>query len=153
MADSFRKRVHGAVTGSRNTPLIHPIRRRALTAKLLLALLPLGAAACRETPPDTTPPDIIRQIVMKKWAIEPSRIEVPQGDRVELIINSTDVEHGIAVPRLGIREPVQPGRPTIVRFRAQNAGTYAMTCSVLCGRGHDQMTGQIVITPRPTPSR
>lgn len=85
---------------------------------------------------------------MKKWAIEPRRIEVPVGDEVELDITSADVEHGIAVPGLGIREPVQPGRSTVIRFRAKAAGTYAMSCSVLCGKGHDQMTGEIVVTPR-----
>ena len=84
---------------------------------------------------------------MKKWAIVPSRVEVPQGKEIELIVSSMDVEHGIAVPGLGIREPVQPGRPTIVKFLAKQAGSYPMKCSVLCGRGHDQMTGEIVILP------
>jgi cytochrome c oxidase subunit 2 len=83
---------------------------------------------------------------MKKWAIEPSRIEVPQGDEVELVVTTTDVEHGIAIPGLDIREPVQPGRPTIVRFKARTAGTYPMSCSILCGTGHKQMTGVIVVT-------
>ena len=81
-------------------------------------------------------------------AIEPRRIEVPEGDVVELDITSTDVEHGIAVAGLGIREPVQPGRPTVVRFRAKTTGTYVMSCSVLCGKDHDQMTGEIVVSPR-----
>jgi|HubBroStandDraft_1064217.scaffolds.fasta_scaffold79384_2 cytochrome c oxidase subunit 2 len=120
---------------------------------LLFALLSsFTLTACRATPQDTTPPDIIRQVVMKKWAILPSRIEVPQGKEIELIVTSSDVEHGIAIPGLGIREPVQPGRTTVVRFRAKAAGTYPMKCSILCGRGHDQMTGQIVITPAPTAS-
>jgi cytochrome c oxidase subunit 2 len=110
-------------------------------------LLPLAAAGCRQAPADTAPPDVIRQIVMKKWAIVPSRIEVQEGKEVELIVTSADVEHGIAIPKLGIREPVQPGRPTIVRFRAKAAGVYSMRCSVLCGRGHDQMTGEVVVTP------
>lgn len=114
-------------------------------------LLPLIMQGCRQAPQDNTPADVIKQIVMKKWAIVPNRIEVPQGDEVELVVTSTDVEHGIAVPKLGIREPVQPGMPTIVKFRAKKAGVYPMHCSVLCGRGHDQMTGVIVVTP-PAPA-
>ena len=113
---------------------------------MMALLLPLGVG-CKDAPRDTAPPDIIRQVIMKKWAIVPNRIEVPQGDQVELVVNSTDVEHGIEIPRLGIREPVQPGRPTIVRFKAKTPGSYPMKCSVLCGRGHDQMTGVIVVTP------
>jgi cytochrome c oxidase subunit II len=119
---------------------------------LLLLFTSAGATACKESPADTAPPDVIRQVVMKKWAILPDRIELPQGKEVELVVTSTDVEHGIAVPALGIREPVQPGRPTIVRFKATKAGNYPMHCSILCGRGHDRMTGEIVITPAPAAS-
>jgi cytochrome c oxidase subunit II len=115
---------------------------------LMMLLLPLLAIGCRQE--DKTPPDVIKQITMKKWEIFPNRIEVPQGEEIELVVNSTDVEHGIAILALGVSEPVQPGRPTIVKFRAKKPGTYAMRCSVLCGRGHNQMTGELVITPVPT---
>jgi cytochrome c oxidase subunit 2 len=86
---------------------------------------------------------------MEKWEINPARLEIPKGARVELVVTSTDVEHGIAVPGLGINEPVQPEHPAVVRFLAQTPGTYPMHCSVLCGRGHDKMTGAIVITANP----
>jgi cytochrome c oxidase subunit 2 len=84
---------------------------------------------------------------MKKWEIDPARVEVPQGARVELVVTSVDIEHGIAVPGLDINEPVQPEHPAVIRFLAQTPGTYPMRCSVLCGRGHNQMVGEIVITP------
>ena len=112
---------------------------------LLVAL-----AGCRHTPTYVGPPDTILHIIMKKWVIVPNRIQVPQGAKVELIVTSADVEHGIAVPGLAINEPVQPGRTTVVRFLAQTPGVYRMHCSVLCGRGHDQMTGEIVIEANPT---
>jgi cytochrome c oxidase subunit II len=151
MTDSFRKRAHGTVAIFSNSTSIYPIRRRRVRAKLALAsLLPLLMSACRHAPEDDAPPDVIRQVVMKKWSIVPGRIEVQQGQEVELVVTSADVEHGIAIPKLDIREPVQPGRPTVVRFRAANVGTYPMRCSVLCGRGHDQMTGVIVVAA-PTP--
>jgi heme/copper-type cytochrome/quinol oxidase subunit 2 len=86
---------------------------------------------------------------MKKWAIVPDRIVIPQGSRVELVVSSTDVEHGIAVPALGINEPIQPAKPAVVRFLAETPGSYPMHCSILCGRGHDKMTGVIVIAPAP----
>lgn len=84
---------------------------------------------------------------MKKWVIVPNRIEIPQGAHVELIVSTADVEHGLAVPALDINEPVQPGKPAVIRFLALKPGTYPMHCSILCGRGHDQMTGVIVIEP------
>jgi cytochrome c oxidase subunit II len=151
MADSFRKRARGVVTDACSSSSTHPKWGWGGRAKLLMLLLLLLPGAlwtgCRKSPEDNTPPDVIKQVVMKKWSIEPERIEVPEGAEVELVVTSTDVEHGIAIPKLGIREPVQPGRPTIVRFRAKSSGTYAVSCSVLCGKGHKDMTGVIVVTP------
>jgi len=114
-----------------------------------LLLLMIGCG--KTTPAYAGPPDTVRQIIMKKWEIDPNRVEVPQGARVELVVTSTDVEHGIDVPGLGIREPVQPEHPAVIRFLAETPGVYPMSCSVLCGRGHGKMTGVIVITPRSTP--
>jgi cytochrome c oxidase subunit II len=118
-------------------------------AFLVLLGLTFSMTGCgRKTPTYAGPPDTIRQIVMKKWEIDPARVEVREGAHVELVVTSTDVEHGIAVPGLGINEPVQPEHPAVIRFLAQMPGIYPMHCSVLCGRGHDRMIGEIVITPR-----
>ncbi len=104
-------------------------------------------SGCRKkTPSFDGPPDTVRQIVMRKWEIVPNRVFIPQGARVELVVSSTDVEHGLAVPGLGINEPVQPEHPAVIRFLAQTPGTYPMHCSIACGRGHDRMIGEIVIT-------
>lgn len=119
----------------------------------VLAVILIGSlAGCRHTPTYSGPPNLVVHMLMKKWAIEPNRVVVPQGAKVELIVTTADVEHGLAVPGLAINEPVQPGWTTTVRFLAQTPGVYPMRCSIACGRGHDQMTGQIVITPAPPPS-
>ena len=144
-------------TAADNRFLLHTNWRKHTAAKtpprLLagLSLLLLMNGCGKKTPTYEGPPDTVRQIVMKKWEIVPSRVEVPQGARVELVVTSTDVEHGIEVPGLGIREPVQPEHPAVIRFLAQTPGVYPMRCSILCGRGHDKMTGAIVITSRPKP--
>jgi cytochrome c oxidase subunit 2 len=120
------------------------------TTPWISVLLLLSMSGCgKKTPTYSGPPDTVRQVVMKKWDIAPSRIEVPQGARVELVVSTADIEHGLGVPALGINEPVQPGKPAVVRFLAQTPGVYPMRCSILCGRGHDQMLGVIVITDNP----
>ena len=130
-----------------------PHRSKATPALVFAMGLIVSMSGCgKKTPTFAGPPDTVRQIVMKKWEIDPARVEVPQGARVELVVSSIDVEHGIAVSGLGINEPVQPEHPAVIRFLAQTPGTYPMRCSVLCGRGHDKMTGAIVITPRANPS-
>lgn len=113
------------------------------------AAILLMLAGCKHPPTYSGPPNLIIRMVMKKWAIVPDRIVIPQGAHVELSIISTDVEHGIGVPGLYINQPVQPGETTIVRFLAKTPGSYLMNCSVLCGRGHHLMKGVIIITPAP----
>src|SRR5579875_1343588 len=108
--------------------------RNRLAAKALrMLVLPvalLAAAGCRRTPSFSGPPDIVVPVVMKKWSSVPERIEVRQGTRVELVVSTADVEHGLAVPGLAINEPVQPRqRPAVIRFLAQDPGTYPMRCS------------------------
>jgi cytochrome c oxidase subunit 2 len=117
----------------------------ACTVPLLVLMNGCG----KKTPTYSGPPDTVRSVVMKKWEIDPTRIAVPQGARVELVVSTADVEHGISVPSLGIDEPVQPGKPAVVRFLAQRPGVYPMRCSIACGRGHDQMRGAIVIEANP----
>jgi cytochrome c oxidase subunit 2 len=140
-------------TAADNGAFLHSKRRTARQSKTRQALLGalgliLSMSGCgKRTPTFSGAPDTVRQIIMKKWEIVPNRLEIPQGARVELVVSSTDVEHGLAVPGLGINEPVQPEHPAVIRFLAQTPGTYPMHCSIACGRGHDRMTGAIVITP------
>ncbi|HEX4038675.1 MAG TPA: cupredoxin domain-containing protein [Acidobacteriaceae bacterium] len=114
---------------------------------LLLSMI----AGCRRTPSYTGPPNLVLTVLMKKWAIVPDRIVVRQGAHVELIVRTGDVEHGFNVPGLAINEPVQPGKPAMVRFLAEKPGSYPMRCSIACGKGHDRMTGVVIITPAGSP--
>ena len=81
----------------------------------------------------------------RQWSFEPSTITVNQGDRVRLSINNVDVPHGIAIPAFNVRENLQPGKATVVEFVADRKGAFPFSCSVYCGDGHGQMTGQIVV--------
>jgi cytochrome c oxidase subunit II len=82
---------------------------------------------------------------MKQWDMVPRKLVVPRNAKVELTIESDDVEHGLTVPGLDIDEPVKKGEPAIVRFVATRDAVYVMRCSILCGRGHDEMKGQILV--------
>lgn len=149
--NSFRISTSGAREERKKSLPPDSKSRGAGAAKVALVAVSLAAVlltGCRHTPSYSGPPNLIVHVLMKKWVIVPDRIVVPQDAHVELIVTSADVEHGIGVPALAINEPVQPGRTTVVRFLAEKPGTYPMRCSVACGRGHDKMTGVIVIVPK-----
>ncbi len=113
-----------------------PWMLRALLS-ILLAVLVFGC--------DSGKPDVVIPVVMKKYAFDPPVIRVKKGQLVELDVSTADVQHGFTVPDLGIREPVQPRRPARIIFRAERAGVFPMTCSIICGPGHDDMVGKIIV--------
>lgn len=85
------------------------------------------------------------QVKMKKYTFDPPLIRVKQGDLVELEISTADVQHGFSIPDLDIREPVPRGRSVTVRFRAEQRGQFKVKCSILCGPGHDEMQGTLIV--------
>ena len=85
------------------------------------------------------------KMTAKQFAFEPSTIEVNKGDKVRLIVTSTDVPHGIAIPEYGINQRLEPGQPVTIELTADKQGTFTAFCSVLCGSGHRDMKGKIIV--------
>ena len=85
------------------------------------------------------------KMTAKQFAFEPSTIEVNKGDKVRLIVTSTDVPHGIAIKEYGINEQLNPGKPVTIEFTADKAGTFTAYCSVFCGSGHSSMKGKLIV--------
>ncbi len=85
-------------------------------------------------------------ITAKQWEFVPKTIEVNEGDRVKLIIQSTDVEHGIFIQEYNINEKITPGKTTTIEFTADKKGTFAFSCSVFCGIDHGNMKGNLIVS-------
>ena len=112
--------------------------RLALISSLPLFLL----SGCSK---DLGPANVKYRLVMKKYEFIPPVIRVKQGQVVQLDVVTADVQHGLAVPELGIKAAVHPGDVTEVKFRADKKGEFTMRCYILCGPGHDDMQGKIVV--------
>lgn len=80
---------------------------------------------------------------MFDWA--PNPIILNAGEPVKLIVSSVDTLHGIVIPELGINEKLPPGQPVEIEFTVPRAGTYDFFCSVVCGWGHNSMTGYLLV--------
>ena len=132
------------------------------TMFLLLILGLLTAVACSKKNPDQVvgggstvaqQPAVPTQngdfkefkITAKQFEFSPSTIEVNKGDKVRLIVTSTDVPHGIAIKEYGINEQLNPGKPVTIEFTADKAGTFTAYCSVFCGSGHGKMKGNLIV--------
>ena len=85
------------------------------------------------------------KITAKQFEFEPSTIEVNKGDKVRLIVTSTDVPHGIAIKEYGINEQLLVGKPVTIEFTADKEGSFTAYCSVFCGSGHGNMKGKLIV--------
>ncbi len=84
-------------------------------------------------------------IIAKQWEFNPKTIEVNQGDKVKLNIKSIDVTHGFTLPDFGVNSRLNPEQTTVVEFIADKTGTFSFFCSVQCGFGHENMSGQLIV--------
>lgn len=74
-------------------------------------------------------------------------IEVNRGDRVVLKLTSSDVVHGFSLKDFGVflTQGIQPGKVVFVSFKANRPGTFTFSCNAVCGPGHENMKGILVV--------
>lgn len=95
----------------------------------------------------TTSSNSVKEFTLtaKSWSFDPAVITVKQGDKVKLIVKSIDVSHGFALPDYGFDQELEPGKEIIIEFTASKKGEFTFFCSVMCGEGHKDMKGKLVV--------
>ena len=80
-----------------------------------------------------------------RFDFEPNQVTVNEGEKVKLIITSTDVTHGFALPDYDINVPLPAGKQTAIEFTADKQGSFTFFCSIYCGSGHSSMKGTLAV--------
>lgn len=77
----------------------------------------------------------------------PQTITVLKDDMVKIVLhnNEADMGHGFAIDAYGIKQDLQPGQTVTIEFLADKAGVFTFYCTVPCGPGHSEMTGQLIV--------
>ncbi len=87
------------------------------------------------------------EVTARRYAFEPSQIEVRQGETVEIVAHSADTEHGLAIKALGVKLVIPKGGATVTTtFVVRQAGRFPIECSEYCGSGHKRMKGELVVS-------
>ena len=76
-----------------------------------------------------------------------TKLYVPVGKPVKVMLTSTDVIHSFFVPAFRIKKDMVPGMETYVWFQATEAGSYDVQCTEYCGVGHADMLTTIEVLP------
>lgn len=109
---------------------------------LLLAMLGVVVAA---------PEPRTIDITARRFAFEPSEIQVAVGEPVRLLVHSADGPHGIEIKKVKVRKEIPRGGAVVtIDFTATEAGRFPIMCSEYCGDDHDSMKGMlVVVAPEP----
>jgi cytochrome c oxidase subunit II len=85
-------------------------------------------------------PDLIAQTA--------NELHLPVGERVRLILTSSDVIHSFWVPNLHGKRDLIPGKKAIFTIRADKPGIYRAACAEFCGLQHAKMGLVVIVEPK-----
>ena len=77
--------------------------------------------------------------------IEGGELHLPIGKPVKALLRSVDVLHDFYVPELRAKMDLVPGQVSYIWFTPTRTGTFDILCAELCGVGHPQMRGKVVV--------
>ena len=107
----------------------------------------LGAAMSSQQDPAAASAPREIAVVAQRFAFEPARIEVTEGERIRLVVTSADGVHGLEIKKFKVNKKVPRGGEKItIDFVASAPGEYPIACSEYCGTGHEEMKGMLVVT-------
>ena len=115
-------------------------RRRLLLGAVALAAGPIVEALAAQESRRVIP------IVARKFVFLPRDIHVRLGEPVSLELTAPEVVMGFHAPELDLRAVIVPGQVSRIPFTPAKAGTFPFLCDIFCGDGHEQMSGQIVVS-------
>ncbi|WP_454702233.1 cytochrome c oxidase subunit II [Agrobacterium burrii] len=77
--------------------------------------------------------------------VEGGELHLPAGRPVKMLLRSIDVVHDFYVPEFRAKMDMIPGTVTYYWFTPTRTGTFEVLCAELCGVGHPQMRGTVVV--------
>ncbi len=93
----------------------------------------------------TQPEDRTFYLDASRFQYTPAILRVNPGDRVTIVLATSDVMHGLSIDGYGIETMTQPTRTGKITFVADRAGVFRFHCTVVCGNMHPFMTGKLVV--------
>lgn len=65
-----------------------------------------------------------------------TRLVLPYGRKIRILISSVDVLHAWTVPSIGVKADATPGRLNQLSFISNRSGVFFGQCSEICGANH-----------------
>jgi heme/copper-type cytochrome/quinol oxidase subunit 2 len=83
-----------------------------------------------------------------KYAFSPARMEVVQNDLVRVTFTTDDIPHSFTIDKYRIAKRVEPGKPVVFEFRADQPGRFPIYCNLSVDEKCKSMVGELVVKAR-----
>ncbi len=115
--------------------------KKSLIIAGVLVIFIIGIFALKSFTGNSIKEDEIKEFQVKafRFGYSPDVIEVNKGDNVKIIIENTDTLHGMRIPELEI------SGNEFIEFTADKTGEFKWYCNNMCGKGHAQMGGKLIV--------
>lgn len=80
-----------------------------------------------------------------KYAFSPARLDVRQDDLVRVTFSTDDIPHSFTIDKYRIAKRVEPGKPIVFEFRADQPGRFPIYCNLAADDGCRKMIGELVV--------
>lgn len=83
-----------------------------------------------------------------KYAFSPAHIEVQQDDLVRVTFSTSDIPHSFTIDKYRIAKRVEPGKPIVFEFRADQPGRFPIYCNLTADERCKEMVGELIVSGR-----
>ena len=83
-----------------------------------------------------------------KYAFSPAHVEVRRDDLVRVTLSTDDIPHSFTIDKYRIAKRVEPGKPVVFEFRADQPGRFPIYCNLATDDGCRKMIGELVVLGR-----
>ncbi|WP_379133200.1 cytochrome C oxidase subunit II [Paenibacillus sp. sgz500958] len=93
------------------------------------------------TDPEITPE---AELVIKatNYSFDQQEYHLKKGVPVKIVFENESGNHGVLIPEFKLQLTRKDNSQVIV---PEEAGTYEMTCAIMCGSGHSSMVAKIIV--------
>ncbi|TAK15387.1 MAG: hypothetical protein EPO35_07630 [Acidobacteria bacterium] len=81
----------------------------------------------------------------KKFAFSPAKIEVSEGDMVQITLVPADIPHSFTIDAYKIAKRAEPNKPVTFEFLCDKPGTFRFYCNLTIDDGCRRMAGELVV--------
>ncbi|MEK4008431.1 cytochrome C oxidase subunit II [Paenibacillus sp. FSL H3-0333] len=81
-------------------------------------------------------------ITATNYSFDQPEYHLKKGVPVKIIFENESGNHGILIPEMKLRLDAKNASQVVL---PEEAGTFEMTCAIMCGSGHSAMTAKIIV--------